>query len=713
LKHTTRNLFAKLFAAGILVGTTLGAQAQCTDWINPSPTSGWVDFNTQFGGAPCDDGTGCPFNEITDFEIFADEAYLMDNIAEGGTYTFSACNGAGGDGTGGIAWDIEFTIIAPSGAIDASGLNGGSLCELTWTASESGTYVIVVSEAGACGNSTNDATDNGFPAITCDGSPATSCSPVGPGCTTWTNPSPTGGWTDFNTEFGGAPCDDGTGCPFNEITAFEIFADEAYAMDNVAEGGTYTFSACNGVGGAAWDIEFTVIAPSGAVDATGLNAGSICELTWTASESGTYLIVVSEAAPCGNSTNDATDNGFPAITCEGSAATACGPVVPGCTTWTNPTPTGGWTDFNTEFGGAPCDDGTGCPFNEITAFEIFADEAYAMDNVAEGGTYTFSACNGVGGTAWDIEFTIIAPSGAVDAAGLNAGSICELTWTASESGTYLIVVSEAGACGNSTNDATNNGFPAITCESSAATACAPVVPGCTTWTNPTTTGGWTDFNTEFGGAPCDDGTGCPFNEITAFEVFADEAYAMDNVAEGGTYTFSACNGVGGTAWDMEFTIIAPSGAVDAAGLNAGSLCELTWTATESGTYLIVVSEVGACGTSTNDATNNGFPAITCESSDAVSCIPTTVGATTSSSAFSIFPNPTNGLFTISLPKSLGGNVEIEVLDIRGRSVLSSSVAATSTAASTLDLSGQAEGTYFVRLSGNGRILREKLILMGR
>jgi hypothetical protein len=41
------------------------------------------------------------------------------------------------------------------------------------------------------------------------------------------------------------------------------------------------------------------------------------------------------------------------------------------------------------------------------------------------------------------------------------------------------------------------------------------------------------------------------------------------------------------------------------------------------------------------------------------------------------------------------------------------VAATSTAASTLDLSGQAEGTYFVRLSGNGRILREKLILMGR
>jgi hypothetical protein len=113
-------------------------------------------------------------------------------------------------------------------------------------------------------------------------------------------------------------------------------------------------------------------------------------------------------------------------------------------------------DFNTEFGGAPCDDGTGCPFNEINGIEVWADEAYAMDNVAMGGTYTFSACNGVGGTAWPLYFTVVAPSGAVDAFGLDVGSICELTWTASEAGTYFIVVSEDGACGVSTNDGTDN-----------------------------------------------------------------------------------------------------------------------------------------------------------------------------------------------------------------------------------------------------------------
>ncbi|MCC6541505.1 MAG: T9SS type A sorting domain-containing protein [Flavobacteriales bacterium] len=379
-----------------------------------------------------------------------------------------------------------------------------------------------------------------------------------------------------------------------------------------------------------------------------------------------------------------------------------------CTTWVNPSPTTGWVDFNNNFGGAPCDDGSGCPFNEITDFEIFADEAYRMDNVIQGGTYTFSACNGTGGTAWNIEYTIIAPSGAVDASGLNAGSICELTWTASEAGTYLIVVSEAGACGTSTNAAVANGFPAITCVSGA--TCPEPQPGCTTWVNPSPTTGWSDFNSNFGGAPCDDGSGCPFNEITDFEVFADEAYAMDNVIQGGTYTFSACNGTGGTAWNMEFTIIAPSGTVDAFGVNAGSTCELTWTASEAGTYLIVVSEVGACGTSTNAAVANGFPAITCVSG--ALCGADAIADRGNMASLNMFPNPTSGIFTLSLPKELGSKAIVDVLDMSGRVVLNTNMGINSTAA-TLDLSAQAEGTYMVRVSSNGQVLRSKLVLMGR
>jgi hypothetical protein len=140
----------------------------------------------------------------------------------------------------------------------------------------------------------------------------------------------------------------------------------------------------------------------------------------------------------------------------------CSPDPEPCTDWQDPNPTGGWTNFNTEFGGAPCDDGGGCPFNEIEAFEVFAAEAYSVDNFMEGGTYTFSMCNGPGAGSWVPDFTIIAPSGEVDAFGPGDGDGCSITWTASESGTYLIVINELGSCGEA--NAIGNGYPALTCE---------------------------------------------------------------------------------------------------------------------------------------------------------------------------------------------------------------------------------------------------------
>lgn len=140
------------------------AYSQCTTFSGGGP---YTDFNGTFGGAPCDDGTGCPFNEIDAFEAWADESYLMDNVILGNTYTFSICNGPGA-GT----WPVSFTITAPSGNIDASGTDGGSTCALTWTATEDGTYTIGISEDGIpCDTSTNTGTNNGYPAITCtDGS---------------------------------------------------------------------------------------------------------------------------------------------------------------------------------------------------------------------------------------------------------------------------------------------------------------------------------------------------------------------------------------------------------------------------------------------------------------------------------------------------------------------------------------------------------------
>lgn len=134
----------------------------CLDWVAPTDTTGWTDFNSTFGGAPCDDGTGCPFNEITTFEVFASEAYSVDNFQAGGTYTFSMCNGPGA-GT----WVPEFTIINPNGEVVAFGAGDGDGCSITWTADVEGTYLIVINEAGACGGGENTGVGNGFPALTC------------------------------------------------------------------------------------------------------------------------------------------------------------------------------------------------------------------------------------------------------------------------------------------------------------------------------------------------------------------------------------------------------------------------------------------------------------------------------------------------------------------------------------------------------------------
>ncbi|MBP8824793.1 MAG: T9SS type A sorting domain-containing protein [Flavobacteriales bacterium] len=228
---------------------------------------------------------------------------------------------------------------------------------------------------------------------------------------------------------------------------------------------------------------------------------------------------------------------------------------------------------------------------------------------------------------------------------------------------------------------------------------------CTTWVAPTPTSGWVDFTSQFGGAPTPDGAGnCVTNEINAFEVFADEAYAMENITAGVTYTFSACNGTGGTAWSLMFTIVAPSGAVDAFGLNAGSSCALSWTASETGSYLIVVSEDGACGTSANAGTSNGFPSITC---GGVVGIADVAGA----ASFSVYPNPSAGEVTINLEQvKLGASNRLNVVEVSGRTVYSTELKAGVNNAQ-LDLGGLTAGTYYVVLHQDGQVLREKLVLV--
>lgn len=170
--------FRPIFFLAFSLLISKNSMAQCEMWIPPLGGVSYGNFNEDFGGAPCDDGTGCVFNEITGFQVYAAEAYRADNFVQGGEYVFSICNGPDAG-----SWVPEFTVIAPSGAVDAFGGGDGDSCTITWIATESGTYTIVINEEGECGGGDNIAANNGYPAMTCLGG-AGECIPIDSICNT-------------------------------------------------------------------------------------------------------------------------------------------------------------------------------------------------------------------------------------------------------------------------------------------------------------------------------------------------------------------------------------------------------------------------------------------------------------------------------------------------------------------------------------------------
>lgn len=471
--------FADITVNGTYTGGNGGDE--CLTWVDPSPTTGYTNFNSLFGGAPCNDGTGCPFNEITVFEVWQSEAYAMANVIAGGSYTFSMCNGPGAG-----SWIPEFTIIAPGGVVDAFGLGDGDGCSITWTASASGNYLIVINEAGNCGVAGTD--DNGFPAITCNGTP--DCSGPGEcnaGAILDTDPQfvcpgesalfATDGTEEIPTAPGGYAIvftpTTGTGGIDDVLTLFGVTLPYSFDSDL---NGVLSFNDLPPFEG-EWSISGFAYTDEADLD------GTLCSET---SESFLVTFLAANDPLCGGTCPegeilDCNGNCAPAdwigdtfcddgtyehngiaifFNCEEFDYDGGDCPVPGdCTSWVSPSPTTVWSDFNDEFGGAPTPEGGVCAFNEITAFEVWKSEAYAMDNVTAETCYTFSHCNGVG--AWVPYYAIIAPSGAVDYEGLGDGDGCSVTWIASETGTYTIVINEDGNCG--VGESIDNGFPAITC----------------------------------------------------------------------------------------------------------------------------------------------------------------------------------------------------------------------------------------------------------
>jgi hypothetical protein len=213
---------------------------------------------------------------------------------------------------------------------------------------------------------------------------------------------------------------------------------------------------------------------------------------------------------------------------------------------------------------------------------------------------------------------------------------------------------------------------------------------CTTWVNPNPESGWIDFNNMFGGAPAVGAT----NEITEFQVWQSEAYLVENFVQGVEYTFSMCNGSGAGSWVPDFTIIAPSGTIDAFGAGNENGCSITWVASESGTYLIVINEAGACGVEGGD--DGGFPALSAANASIDNVL---------AGSFSVYPNPTKDMLNIS--NSIGAEINsVTITDINGRTVKQVTANGVESQINTADLNA---GVYFVNINSNQGSLTKKIV----
>lgn len=419
-----------------------------------------------------------------------------------------------------------------------------------------------------------------------------------------------------------------------------------------------------------------------------------------------------------------------------------------CLDWVEPTDSTGWTDFNNPLlfaaPGAPCDaDGMGCPFNEITAFEVFASEAYSIVDFAQGGQYSFSICNGDGAGSWVPEFTIISPSGVVDAFGAGDGDSCTISWTASESGTYTIVINEAGQCGGGPNTGVGNGFPAITCLAGTACFAAPCSAGTLTTTGTVSI--------------CD--AGGTF----------DLAVSMDTIPDGGDFIWNFSDQLGGTGgapggfnvlgftttetFDNDLNgLLSSNMAPVLAGPwvifgvtrdAAGAICDVTtdslivFFGTESPT-ISDIQDIGSGSASvlaaggvapytylwsdanaqtTEEATNLDPGDYTVTVTDANGCtvegmitvISTAIENVEALDELLIAPNPSSGQFSVQMQLSSNEQVKIYVMDLTGKT-LQSIERTTSGDRFEFNMNEAAAGVYFVKIAVGNDYLTRRIVI---
>ncbi|MGB1205842.1 MAG: T9SS type A sorting domain-containing protein [Chitinophagales bacterium] len=136
--------------------TTSSAFAQCTDFTDGP----YTDLNP----IPCAETCGTPVE--AGFQVYSNEAYVLENTVAGGIYTIDICNGYG-------AWAAEITVVDYTGGVAGATITSGTGCTLTFTTPADGDVLVIFTEVGNCAGA--QMLDNGLLTLDMDCTTAAPC----------------------------------------------------------------------------------------------------------------------------------------------------------------------------------------------------------------------------------------------------------------------------------------------------------------------------------------------------------------------------------------------------------------------------------------------------------------------------------------------------------------------------------------------------------
>ncbi len=166
----------------------------------------------------------------------------------------------------------------------------------------------------------------------------------------------------------------------------------------------------------------------------------------------------------------------------------------------------------------------------------------------------------------------------------------------------------------------------------------------------------------------------------------DSIVGADTVCQGATIALTDPSGTG--VWSSS----SANATVDATGVVTG---------VSAGSATISYSVTTICGTAT--AQLSLYVKSTAECNTGVSELPA-LGET-----IKVYPNPSQGTFTVQLPATTNGSV-ITIMDVTGRVIETRNIAATNSQNVVFELRNVAAGSYLIRVNADNNTFRDKIVI---